>query len=194
MTVQPKILAFAGSLRKDSVNKKVLRVAINGATEAQGEVTFLDLKDYPLPLYDQDLEEAEGMPDNAKKLKEIFRQHDAFLIASPEYNSSYSGALKNMIDWVSRTESPDEPALECFKGKVAAIMSASPGPLGGFRGLIQLRSLLGCIFVTVIPEQKTLPAAFGAFDDSGNLKDEKTQQAFFDLGVKLANVARKLKG
>lgn len=194
MTDQPKILAFSGSLRKDSVNKKVLHVAIEGAREAGAVVTFLDLKEYPLPLYDQDLEEAEGIPDNVKKLKAIFRQHDAFLIASPEYNSSFSAALKNLVDWVSRSESKDEPALECFKGKVAAIMSASPGALGGLRGLVHLRSLLENIFVTVTPQQKTLSGAFGAFDESGKLKDAATHEAFHNLGANLAEVSRRLKG
>lgn len=192
MTYRSKILAFAGSLRKDSVNKKVLQLAIEGAKESHAEVTYVDLKDYPLPLYDQDIESEEGLPDNAVKLKNIFREHDAFLIASPEYNSSYSGALKNMIDWVSRPETPEEPMLECFKGKVAAIMSASPGGLGGLRGLIELRALLENIFVMVIPQQKTLPNAFGAFDESGHLVDEATKNAFANLGVQLAEVARKL--
>jgi chromate reductase, NAD(P)H dehydrogenase (quinone) len=192
MTDQPKILAFTGSLRKESVNKKVLDIAIEGALESQGDVTFLSLKDYPLPLYDQDVEEKDGIPENAKELKNILRDHDGLLIASPEYNSSYSAALKNVIDWTSRPESSDEPMLECYRGKVAAIMSASPGALGGLRGLSQLRFLLENIFVFVIPQQQALPSAFAAFDENGNLKDEVLQEAFKGLGSDLVSVTRKL--
>src|SRR6185295_2879266 len=99
---QPKILAFAGSMRKDSFNKKLIRVAAEGARSAGAEVTLIDLKDFPLPVYDGDLEAAEGLPAGAKKLKELFLQNQGLLIASPEYNSSIPGTLKNAIDWVSR--------------------------------------------------------------------------------------------
>src|SRR5260221_646228 len=108
---QPKILAFAGSLRKDSYNKKLIKIAAEGARAAGAEVTVIDLKEFPLPVYDGDLETAEGLPANAKKLKEMFLKHQGLLIASPEYNSSIPGGLKNMIDWVSRTETKDEPPL-----------------------------------------------------------------------------------
>lgn len=187
-----KILAFSGSLRNGSFNKKVLELAIEGATESQASVTRLDLRDYPLPIYDQDLEDAEGLPENAKKLKSLLREHEALLIASPEYNSGYSGALKNMIDWTSRQETPNERMLDCFVGKVAAIMSASPSDLGGLRGLVQLRALLQNIFVFVIPQQRTLPAAYAAFDEAGNIKDKAAGEGFKRLGAQLVEVARKL--
>ena len=150
MTYTPKILAFAGSTRTDSLNKKLVKIAANGAKNVGAEVTFIDLRDYPMPLYDGDLEAKEGLPPNALKLKEIFWQHQGFLIASPEYNSSYSGVLKNTIDWLSRPASSDEPGLSCFVGRVAAIMSTSPGALGGLRGLAALRQLLENIQVIVL--------------------------------------------
>ena len=135
----PRILAFAGSLRKDSFNKKLVKIAAEGALSAGAEVTVIDLKEFSLPVYDGDLEEAEGLPAGAKKLKQLFLEHHGLLISSPEYNSSIPGGLKNMIDWVSRTETEDEPPLACFNKKVAAIMSASPGGLGGLRALVPLR-------------------------------------------------------
>ena len=104
----PRILAFAGSTRRDSFNKKVVSSAVKGARDAGGEVTLIDLKDFPLPLFDQDLEAEQGMPENGKKLKQLFIDHDGLLIAAPEYNSSITAVLKNAIDWVSRP-APGEP-------------------------------------------------------------------------------------
>jgi hypothetical protein len=105
-----------------------------GAREAGAEVSLLDLKDFPLPLFDQDLEAEQGMPEAGAKLKRLFIDHDGLLIAAPEYNSSVTAVLKNAIDWVSPPAS-GEPSLVAFRGKVATLMSASPGALGGLRGL-----------------------------------------------------------
>jgi NAD(P)H-dependent FMN reductase len=127
----PRILALAGSLRKDSFNKKLVPIAAHGARKAGAEVTILDLKDFPLPLFDKDLEAEQGMPKNGQKLKHFFIEHDGLLIASPEYNSSITGVLKNAIDWVSRP-APGEPPLVAFRRKVACLMSASPGALEAF--------------------------------------------------------------
>ena len=139
-------MAFAGSSRRESINKKLVAIAAHGAGEAGAEVTFIDLKDFPLPLYDQDLEAEQGMPDDGQKLKKLFIDHDGLLIASPEHNSSIPAFLKNAIDWVSRP-APGEPSLVAFRGKVATLMSASPGALGGLRGLVHVRSILGNIGV-----------------------------------------------
>ena len=130
--MMPRILAFAGSTRRESFNKKLVAIAAQGAREAGAEVTLIDLKDFPLPLFDQDLEAEQGMPEIGKKLKKLFIDHDGLLIASPEYNSSFPAVLKNAIDWVSRP-APGEPSLVAFRGKVATLMSASPGALGGLR-------------------------------------------------------------
>lgn len=172
--VTPKILAFAGSTRTASYNKQLVRHAAAVATAAGAEVTLLDLRDYPLPLFDGDLEDQQGLPENAKKLKTIFRAHDALLIASPEYNSSITAVLKNTLDWVSRAESDDEPALIAYRGKVATLLSASPGALGGLRALVHVRAILGNIGVIVLPDQVAIPKAHEAFDTNGGLKDERT--------------------
>ena len=136
-----RILAFGGSLRRDSWNQKLAAIAAAGAREAGAEVTLIALRDFPLPLFDQDLEDAEGMPETAKKLKQLFREHHGLLIASPEYNSSITAALKNTIDWVSRSESDDEPLLVAYADKTAVLCSASPGGLGGLREHERIRSV-----------------------------------------------------
>lgn len=191
MTNPPKILAFAGSTRKGSYNKTLVKIAAEGARVTGAEVTYLDLRDLPMPLLDEDLEAESGIPENARKFKELMRSHQGLLIASPEYNSSISPILKNAIDWASRSE-PGEPSLACFRDKVAAIMSASPGALGGLRGLIHVRSILGNIGVLVLPDQKAIPKAYEAFDADGKLKDSSQQAAIEQLGSKLATVIAKL--
>ena len=127
-TMTARILAFAGSLRRESFNKKLVPIAAKGARDAGAEVTLIGLEDFPLPLFDQDLEARQGMPENGMKLKQLFIDHDGLLIASPEYNSSITAVLKNAIDWVSRP-APGEPSLVAFRSKVATLMSASPAPL-----------------------------------------------------------------
>jgi len=187
-----KILAFAGSARKESFNKKLVNIAAVGAKEAGAEVTVIDLADFDMPLFNQDLEADKGLPDNAQKFKRLLIEHDGFLIASPEYNSAFSPLLKNAIDWASRAQSDDEPSLIAYRGKYAAVMAASPGGLGGMRGLVFLRMLLGNIGVTVIPEQQAISQALNAFDESGNLIDEGKQAAIINIGARLANVLKKL--
>ena len=191
--MKPRILAFAGSLRRDSFNQKLVPIAAKGAREAGAEVTLIALKDFPLPLFDQDLEAEQGMPENGKKLKQLFIDHDGLLIAAPEYNSSITAVLKNAIDWVSRP-APGEPSLVAFRGKVATLMSASPGALGGLRGLVHVRSILGNIGVIVLPEQVAVPKAYDMFQEDGSLKDAKQQASVVNLGSRLAAVIRKLKG
>lgn len=191
MTNPPKILAFAGSTRQDSYNKKLVKIAAEGARVAGAEVTYIDLHDLPMPLYDGDLETQEGMPANARKFKELMLAHQGLLIASPEYNSSITAVLKNAIDWASRPD-PGEPMLAAFNNKVAALMSASPGALGGLRGLVHLRSLLENINVLVLPDQKAIPRAFDAFDADGQLKDAEQQKTVENIAAKLATAIAKL--
>ncbi len=189
----PKILAFAGSTRTASFNKKLVKAAAEAARAAGAEVTLIDLRDYAMPLFDGDLEDAEGLPENAKKLKALMREQDGFLIASPEYNSSISGVLKNTIDWVSRAETDDEPSLAAFRGKAACLMSTSPGALGGLRGLVTVRSILGNIGVTVLPDQVAVPKAHEVFDEAGGLKDEKFAKQVAGLGTALVEFLKKHK-
>ena len=190
----PKIAAFAGSLRAGSFNKKLLTLAADAARAAGAEVTIIDLRELALPLFDEDLEAASGLPEGAKKLKALLRASDGFLIASPEYNSSVTGALKNAIDWASRSEADGEPPLAAYRGKAAALFSASPGALGGLRGLVTLRSILGNIGVLVAPDQVCIGAAHEAFDDAGQLKDARKAKQVAALAQGLVEILRKLIG
>src|SRR6516165_4541445 len=192
-TMMPRILAFASSTRRESFNKKLVAIAAQGAREAGTEVTLIDLKDFPLPLFDQDLEAEQGMPENGQNLKTLFIDHDGLLIASPEYNSSIPAVLKNAIDWVSRP-APGEPSLVAFRSKVAALMSASPGAVGGLRGLVRVRSILSNIGVILLPDQIAVAKAHEAFNADGSLKDSKQQADIEGLGHTLASFLMKLKG
>jgi chromate reductase len=171
-----KILAFAGSGRKDSVNKKIVAIAAKGAQEAGAEVTIVNLEDFDMPIFNEDLEALQGMPVEAQAFKELLISHDGFLISSPEYNSSYSSLFKNAIDWASR-KTGDESPMAAYKGKVAAVMAASPGRLGGLRVLVVLRMLMENLGTMVLPNQKALGGAFGMFDSDGNITDEKIEKA-----------------
>jgi len=186
-----KILAFAGSTRAGSFNKKLCTAASAALREAGSEVTQIDLRDYPMPLYDGDAEAAEGLPANARKLKELFLAHRALLLACPEYNSGPSAVLKNAIDWVSRPV-PGEPSLAGFTGKVAWLVSASTGVLGGLRGLVIVRSILSNIGVLVLPEQVTVPQAASAFAENGALKEEALRQRLARGAARLVDVTRRL--
>ena len=188
-----KITAFAGSTRAGSLNKKLIALAADAARAAGATVTVVDLRDLALPLFDGDLEDAGGLPEGAKKLKALLRESDGLLIASPEYNSSVTGVLKNAIDWASRAESDDEPPLAAFRGKVAALCSASPGALGGLRGLVHLRAILGNIGVIVLPDQVCISAAHEAFDEAGKLKDERKAKQIAAQARGLVDFVAKLK-
>ncbi len=188
----PRILAFGGSLRKDSFNHKLVKIAADAARDAGADVTLIRLSDYPMPIYDGDDEDRDGLPENATKLKALFKQSDGLLISSPEYNSSISAALKNAIDWVSRPV-PNEPPLAAFAGKTATLMSASPGALGGLRGLVHVRAILGNIRVIVLPDQMAISSAHEAFDADGALRDAKKQETIQNLGRDLTAFLKKHK-
>jgi NAD(P)H-dependent FMN reductase len=194
MTTAPKILAFAGSTRTDSLNKKLVRVAAAAARAAGAEVTLVDLRDFPMPLYDGDLEDREGVPEHGKRLKALMREHQGFLISCCEYNSSISGVLKNAIDWASRQETDDEPELVCYRGKVVGLLSASPGGFGGMRCLVTVRSILGNIGCFVLPDQVSVPRAHEAFEADGGLKDRKLLGRVERLAKELVEVTSKLRG
>lgn len=188
-----RLVAFAGSLRKDSWNKKLVRIAADGARAAGAEVTLLDLADFPMPLFDEDLERAQGAPASAQQWKAALKACDGMIIASPEYNSSVTAALKNAIDWASRPAA-GEPALAAFAGKTAVLMAASPGALGGLRGLVHLRSILGNIQMLVLPEQKAISKAHEAFGPDDALKDAKVADEVRALGKRLVAVTSALAG
>lgn len=188
---KPRILVFGGSLRAGSFNHKLAALAAEAAHDAGADVTLISLRDYRLPLFDADYEEADGKPDPAKKLKEMFVRSDGFIIASPEYNSGMTAALKNTIDWVSRADSDDEPPLVAFNGKSAAILAASPGGYGGARSLAQLRLLLENIKVDVIDGQVTIPKAHEAFTVDDRLIDAAQMAAVRELVGRLVEKLRK---
>jgi chromate reductase, NAD(P)H dehydrogenase (quinone) len=193
MAYKPKILAFAGSLRSESYNKKLVKIAAAGAKAAGAEVTYLDLRDLPMPIFDEDLEARDGLHPNARKFKDLMLANDGLLISSPEYNSSISAALKNAIDWASRPV-PGEAPLACFADKVCSLMAASPGALGGLRGLVHIRAILGNIRVVVLPDQIAISKANENFNPDGSLKDAKQQASVEKLGANVANMLAKLKG
>ncbi len=192
MVSRPKILAFAGSLRKDSYNKKLIKIAVKGAQEAGGDVNLIDLFDYQLPIYNEDIETASGLPEKAKELKKIMIESDGFLLSCPEYNSSITAVLKNTIDWASRPASPNEENLICFKKKVVTLMSASPSGWGGLRGLVTVRSIFGNINCIVLPNQKCISRAFEAFNPDGSLRDPKAQEEVIQLGRDHVNFLKKI--
>ncbi|MEM9276784.1 MAG: NAD(P)H-dependent oxidoreductase [Cyanobacteria bacterium P01_F01_bin.143] len=188
---QPKILAFAGSSRIESFNKKLVKFAAEEARQAGAEATYIDMLDYPMPLFNEDLEAKEGLPAKVVEFKAILREHQGFLISCPEYNGSITPLLKNAIDWASRPELNEKP-LSCFKGKVAALLATSPGALGGIRGLVHVRAILEGIGVIVIPDQKAIPRAAQAFDNSGQLIEARQAHGVTAIAQKLTEITTKL--
>lgn len=185
------ILAFSGSLRQGSFNSAIVKIAAEGAGAAGANVTVVELRDFQMPLFNQDLE-SQGMPEGAARLKKLMHDHHGFLIASPEHNSALSAALKNAIDWISRA--PGKADLSAFTGKVAGLCSASPSGMGGLRGLVSLRTILGNIGVHVLPQQATFAKVHELLDASGKFKDPAQGKPLLDLGTRLVEVTRKIHG
>jgi chromate reductase len=169
----PKILVIPGSLRTGSHNVRLAALVTKELALAEADVTRISLQDYPLPLYDGDLEAKSGAPANAVALKRMLALHQGVFIVTPEYNASVPPLVKNTIDWISRLRDRGEAPLAVFKRRAFALGSASPGGFGGMRSLLALRQVLeiGC-GALVIPEQVTVARADQAFDDMDNLKDE----------------------
>ncbi|MCX6702266.1 MAG: NAD(P)H-dependent oxidoreductase [Candidatus Wolfebacteria bacterium] len=181
-----KVLGISGSLRSDSYNRKVLQAAKKMATDLGAEVSEVDLKELNLPIYDGDIESA-GIPEPVQKLKAAILAADVLLIASPEYNYSISGALKNAIDWASRQSNS-------LDGKFAAIFGVSIGSFGTLRGQYHLREILFALNVSVLPQpQVFIGPASDAFNPDGSLKNEKTSEHLKALIQKTLEAAQKLK-
>ncbi len=189
MSKASRIVAFAGSTREGSFNKRLIRAATDMGTAAGHAITVIDLREYGLPLYDGDLESAEGLPRKALELKKLIHEHDAVLIASPEYNASLSGVLKNTIDWLSRPGGDEDPGA-VLSEKPVGLLSASPGGLGGIRGLNHLRTILQNVGAFVIPSQFALAQAHEAFNADGTLKAENAAAAVRDVIEQLAKTVR----
>lgn len=165
------VLAFAGSTREDSCNKKLIAAVARIAKEQQVNVTVVDLKDLSIPFYDADLEAREGMPETAKKIRNLMKSSQIIFIASPNYNGSFSGVLKNALDWASRSEN-GQSSREAYVGKKFVLMSASPGQGGGARGLRHLRDVIQNIGGQVQTEEFSLASCYQAFDQEGNLNQK----------------------
>ena len=189
MNASVKLLAFSGSARHDSLNRKLLAAAVASARAQGAEVTVYDLKTDTMPLYDGDLEAA-GMPASVIEAKKLFAAHDGFLIASPEYNMFFSPLMKNTIDWLSRPAAADVP--NSFSNKTAALLSTSPGIFGGLRSLPFLRLLLSKLGVLVAPGELAVGTGQSAIGE-GRLNDQKQQQTLDQVVSDLISLTRKLK-
>lgn len=185
-----KILAFSGSSRKGSFNKKLLAIAVQEARAIGADITEIDLRDFNLPIYDGDIE-AQGWPEGMLRLREVFQRHNALLIATPEYNGGVAPLAKNAVDWVSRPCN-GEPTCAVIGGKVAAILSASVGPVGGSRQQAHLRVSCQVMRVILVPETVHIPFAHKAFDEDGSLVDKATHAATVLAVRRLKEVADRL--
>lgn len=186
-----KVLGIAGSLREGSYNKLLINAALNIAKTSGAETSVIDLTQLNLPILNEDDEKRNGFPEGAKRLRTLMNEATTIIFASPEYNSSVSAALKNAIDWASRP-SKDTPPISCFAGKVGVILSASPGALGGLRGLVHLRSILGNLNMLVIPEQLAIGKAHEAFAPDGKLIDLKQNDSLNVIVNKAINLTKKI--
>lgn len=171
-----KVLAFAGSTREDSSNKKLVAQAAEYASQTGASVTVIDLRQFPMPLYDGDLEREVGMPENAKRLRQLMMEAQVIFISSPEYNHSISGVLKNALDWASRSEAGGG-SREAFEGKKFVLLSASPGKKGGAKGLVHLREIIKDMRGNILPQEFSLSDSNNAFDQQNKLKNPEIGSA-----------------
>ncbi len=186
LVAETKVLSFAGSTRQDSYNKKLAKEAADMAEKMGAKVTYIDLKDYPLPFYDGDLEKSEGLPENAKKLRQLMIDSDKIIIASPSYNGSFTAVLKNTIDWASRSED-GSASRDAFKGKKFLIIATSPSPQGGVKGLHHLRDVITNIGGEVMEVEFGVPNASKSFDSQGKLIDPKLRETLQSNVQRLIN-------
>ena len=191
MTNKPIILAVAGSLRQHSFNQRVLKVAINGAEKAGAEVIHINLNDFPMPLYNADDQDKFGFNEHTLRLQALINKADGLLIATPSYNGSLPAVLKNAIDWTSRTNEFYQKS-DLYLGKTAAILSASPGSLGGIHALFHLRDILNSLKVHVLPNEVAVTFVDEKFDgDSARMIEARTKQALEELGQSLVERVEK---
>ena len=188
-----KILALSGSTRSGSLNAKLAAAFAEAARVAGAEPTLISLRDYPLPLYDGDLEEADGVPENARALARLFSAHHGIFIAGPEYNSGITPLLKNTLDWMSRVGRGDKPMPSPFKSSVFALAGASPGAYGTIRGLPMIRQILQIgLGAHVLPEQLAVGQAQKVFDEAGAVGDERVADRLANLAERLIAVSTAL--
>jgi len=183
-----RLLAFAGSLREGSYNRRLIPVLAEGARIAGAEVTLIELRDYPLPVYDGDIEAA-GMPDNVRRLQQLLREHDGLLISTPEYNGSMPALVKNTLDWISRPMENGKSGTTLFADKVAGIVSASPGAAGGLRSLLVLRDALAKLGLIVVPQQVAVGLAAEKLPERGVLADDRQRAGVYGVGAAVVRLA-----
>lgn len=191
-----QLLVFAGSTRSGSWNRKLARVAADLARAAGAGVTHIELADFELPLYNADLE-ARGTPEAVIRLKEQFHAHPGWIVCSPEYNGSYTGLLKNTLDWVSspvKGHSEWSSGTRPFEGKVVGLLSASPGALGGLRSLSHLSPLLANLGCWVAPKQFALSRAADAFESDGRLASQGAGEPMRAVVEQVLWASRRLQG
>lgn len=187
------ILAFAGSSRKDSWNRKVLEVAVAGARDAGANVTVANLADYAMPIYNADWHAENGVPPAMRELRKLMMAANGLLIASPEYNASLTPLLKNTIDWLSQDvgKEKDENGNAPFEGKIGGLMGASNGGFGTIRALPHVSYILSNLGVFMLPVV-AVPAVGKAFDEQGNMTNERAKKMLSGLGARLAGTIVKL--
>jgi chromate reductase len=190
---KPKLLFLAGSARRGSINKMLAHNAFEIAKASGANAIFIDLKDYPLPIYDGDFESSQGLPRKAIELKKIFTEHDGIFIVSPEYNSSIPPLLKNVLDWVSRSNEENEATNRVYRNKVVALGSASPSNFGGQRGLIPLQIMLSNIGVIVLPKRINISKAYDKFNKKGLLTDTENYQELREVVTDFIRVTTAIK-
>jgi NAD(P)H-dependent FMN reductase len=187
-----KILVIPGSLRNGSHNARLAASAAREFAQAGVDVTRISLGDFPLPLYDGDLQTRSGVPKNAVNLKRMIGAHHGVLIVTPEYNSSVPPLLKNTIDWVSRVQDAQEARGQVFRQRTFAIAAASESRLGGTRALAALRLVLTACHAAVIPNQLALPFAAEAYDDMDRLKHPADREALGAVVRQLIDVSQRM--
>jgi chromate reductase, NAD(P)H dehydrogenase (quinone) len=187
-----KILVIPGSLRTGSLNARLAAAASYQLVQTGAEVTRVSLADFPLPIYDGDLQTKSGVPKNAINLKRMMSVHHGVLIVTPEYNSSVPPLVKNTIDWVTRVQDAHETRGQVFRGRAFAIAAASEGRLGGTRSLAALRLILSACHATVIPNQLALSFASEAYDDMDRLKHPADIEALNTLVRQLIDVSQRM--
>jgi chromate reductase len=187
-----KILVIPGSLRTGSLNARLAAAAAHELAQAGAEVTRISLGDFPLPIYDGDLQARSGVPKHAVNLKRMIGAHHGVLIVTPEYNSSVPALVKNTIDWISRVQDAHETRGEVFHDRAFAIAAASGNRLGGTRALAALRLILAACQATVIPNQFALSFADEAYDDRDRLKHPADVEALKALARQLIDVSQRM--
>lgn len=186
-----ELIAISGSIRAGSLNEKLALLAVQCAKAEGIDAEYVDLRNYPLPIYNYDLDNSDDRLESIIKLKHVFLSSNKIIISSPENNASISPLLKNVIDWVSRSEEGEPPfAYSAFRGKAVGLLSASPGRFAGIRGLNHLKDILNAVFAIVMPEQLCVANAYEAFNDLNQLRDDNYKEILRSMILSVLKVPK----